>query len=98
MRILRFGGLLGIAAMSVSLLYSVFVLGRKLFSSEAIPVSGWTSQMLVTLLIGGTLLFMLSILLEYIMLMFLRIQGKPTYFTIERGRPIKDDDDSPTPQ
>ena len=90
MRVLRFGGLLGIAAMSVSLLYSVYILGRKLISPEAIPVSGWTSQMLVTLLIGGTLLFMLSILLEYITLIFLRVQGKPTYFTIERRGPAAD--------
>ena len=50
--------------------------------------------MLVTLLIGGTLLFMLSILLEYITLIFLRVQGKPTYFTIERRGPAADKHDS----
>ena len=84
-KIARFGALLGLLAISSSLLLGVKVLADKILRPETITVEGWTSLMLALLFSSGILAVLLSILLEYFSLIVLHIQGKPTYFVIDRS-------------
>ncbi len=83
-KVLRLGAGIGLTALLFALILALKTLAVKVFNPGAIPVQGWTSLFLVSLFFGGLLAFMLGIILEYISIILLHIQGKPTFFTISR--------------
>jgi hypothetical protein len=83
-KVIRLGASIGLLAVLVSLIFSFRTLFLKLLDPGSIPVQGWTSLFLVSLFFGGLLALMLGIALEYISVILLHIQGKPTFFTIDR--------------
>ena len=48
-------------------------------------VQGWTSLALLVTFFGGLSSFLLGIALEYILIILLKTQGRPTYLVIDRG-------------
>ena len=68
----------------------LWVVGVRLFTSEAIP--GWASQIVCTLLLGGIQLISLGIIGEYIGRIYDEVKGRPLYLTREilgQDRPVK---------
>lgn len=83
-KIVRLGAVIGFFAM-----FSAMVLGGKIFISKlidtnSIQVQGWTSLFLTILFFGGLFAIMSGIILEYISVILLHIQGKPTFFIVDR--------------
>ena len=68
----------------------LWVVGVRLFTSEAIP--GWASQIVCTLLLGGIQLISLGIIGEYIGRIYDEVKGRPLYLTREilgQDRPVE---------
>lgn len=84
--ILRSGALLGLFAMSGSLIYGFWVIFLKLAGSRAGHVEGWASTIVAILFIGGLTTFLLTLVIEYLCVILLQSQGKPTYFVVDRSR------------
>ena len=83
-KVVRLGAGIGFMAMMAALLLALKTLGTKLLDPGAIPVQGWTSLFLALLFFGGLLALMMGVMLEYISVILLHTQGKPTFFTIDR--------------
>ena len=73
---LRLAGLMGLACMLAALGYSAVSL-FKYFQGETIQ--GWTSMIIVVLLLGAVQLFCLSLMGEYIAKIFSEVRGRPRY-------------------
>lgn len=71
--------------MSVSIFGGFFVILQKIFQPEKILLQGWASIMVLILFLGGIILFFLSLIIEYIEVVLLQIQGQPTFFLIDRN-------------
>jgi len=85
-RLPRLGGFIGLLAVAVSSVYGLFVLVHRIFSPQLVGAPGWTSLMLVLLFFGGLSALMLGILIEYVGIMLLQSQGKPTFFVVDRAQ------------
>ncbi|NDY58150.1 glycosyltransferase family 2 protein [Desulfovibrio sulfodismutans] len=83
-KVLRAGGLLGLAMFLVSILFSFYLVVNAFFPFHVIEVKGWTSTMTAILFTGGITLFLLGIVLEYVSIVLLHTQGKPVFFVIDR--------------
>jgi dolichol-phosphate mannosyltransferase len=66
----------------MSFLIILWVIGAKLFTD--LTVLGWTSVMVVVLLIGGVQLFTIGILGEYIGRIFDESKQRPLYLVREK--------------
>lgn len=84
-KILRFGSLIGLITMAVSILWGAYILLRKLIQPEQIEVQGWASLILAICFFGGLTAFMLGIALQYLSTLVLKAHGKPTFFTVDRS-------------
>lgn len=84
-KLLRIGAVLGLTAMAISVLASVYFLAVKLFYPADIQVQGWSSLFLAMMFFGGLSAFMLGIVLQYLSSLVLKVHGKPTFFTIDRS-------------
>lgn len=84
-RPLRMVGLFGVLAVVFAAMMALWILGVKLLDPAAIDARGWVSLFLLTSFLGGTILFMISIVLEYMSVLVLRAHGKPLFFTIDRS-------------
>lgn len=62
---IRAASMLGIALGSVGVLYALVLVVRRLFSEDSLGVPGWSSLMVVTLVVSGAQLLMIGILGEY---------------------------------
>lgn len=74
---LRLSALVGVLTAFVGFLFGVYFVGKRLFFGE--PVEGWTSLMVVQLLLGGIILIMLGLLGEYIGRMNISVNHTPQY-------------------
>jgi glycosyltransferase involved in cell wall biosynthesis len=83
-KIVRLGAFIGFGTMFIALFFGCKVLFEKIVNPEAIPVQGWTSLFLAISFFSGLLAVMSGILLEYISIILLHIQGKPTFFLVDR--------------
>ena len=88
-KVIRLGTSIGLFAMLVALLLAARTLTLKLLDPGAIPIQGWTSLFLVSLFFGGLLALMMGVALEYISVILLHIQGKPTFYSIDRRSDIQ---------
>ena len=85
-RMLRMGAFVGVAALGVSICYGMFVFIRQLLFPDMNETPGWASLMIIVLFFGGLIALMLGILLEYAGVVLLQIQGKPTFFPVDRSQ------------
>ncbi len=84
-RIISVGSLMVILS---SFIFGITVIFNKLLMPQVIPVPGWASIFVSILFFGGLVTLLLSIVIEYIVSMLLQIQGKPTYFIVDRSNDI----------
>ncbi len=68
---------LGFAVSLISLIYMVYVLGRKLFTDQFVP--GWTSVIVAVLFLGGIQLISLGIIGDYIGRIYEEVKQRPLY-------------------
>ena len=82
---LRIGGLLGILTFILSLSYVSFIFLNHFFGWVAITIQGWASIVVISSFLGGVSLLLISIMIEYISIILLHTQGKPTFFVVDRS-------------
>jgi len=82
---LRLGTLTGIGAFLVSLVVGTGVLIQKLVAPNSIEVRGWVSLFIAILFFGGLTTSLLGVLIEYISMIVLHLQGKPNFFVVDRS-------------
>jgi polyisoprenyl-phosphate glycosyltransferase len=81
---LRFGGFIGVLAFIISLGYGSLVFLNAFFKNLP-DVKGWSSLIVAILFLGGLSLLLLSVILEYLSIILLHTQGKPTFFVVDRS-------------
>ena len=82
---LRIGGFLGFLAFFLSLTYGSYIFLNAFFGWVDTEIKGWASLVVITLFIGGMSLLLISFLIEYISIILLHTQGKPTFFVVDRS-------------
>jgi hypothetical protein len=85
-KVLRPAALIGVLAMLGSITFGVITIVCKLVFPELVQVQGWTSLALLVTFFGGLCSFLLGISLEYILIILLKTQGRPTYLVIDRSQ------------
>ena len=80
---LRFGALVGLSSLLISVFYGIYVIFLKLIMPSAL-IHGLASLVIITLFFGGVISFLIGVLLEYMVVILLHIQGKPTFFVVDR--------------
>jgi undecaprenyl-phosphate 4-deoxy-4-formamido-L-arabinose transferase len=88
LKVLRLGALFGLSIASGSMIIGILMLLYKLAVPGAFDVRGWTSLILVTTFFGGTIIFLIGILLEYLSILVLRAHGKPLFFVVDRSSDV----------
>ncbi len=83
-KVVRLGGAIGFLAMLLVLMLGIRVFLMKIINPNSIQTEGWTSLFLTILFFGGLISVLLGIALEYISVVLMHIQGKPTFFVIDR--------------
>jgi polyisoprenyl-phosphate glycosyltransferase len=78
---IRLISLLGLGSALLGAAYAAFVVFRRLTSG--IPVEGWTSLMVVVLILGGVQLLMLGVLGEYLWRTLDVARGRPPFIVAE---------------
>jgi dolichol-phosphate mannosyltransferase len=79
---LKAASFLGTVVSSLSILYALLLLGKKLLWDTM--VEGWTSTIVTGLFLGGVQLICLGILGEYVGRIYSEIQRRPLYVVAER--------------
>lgn len=69
--------------------YGLWVLYSRFFAEQVIEVEGWASLMIMILAIGGAVIFMLGLLVELLHMGMLQLQGKPSFFVVNRSSDLK---------
>jgi glycosyltransferase involved in cell wall biosynthesis len=85
---LRWGAAIGLITMLVAAVYASFIVIQKILAPEAIPITGWTSLFVSILFFGGIISFLIGAILEYISVILLHVQGKPTFFVVDRSNDV----------
>ena len=83
-RILRITTFLSTVTFALCIFYGAFVFYSRFLSDHPIAVQGWTSLMLVILAFGSVSVFMLGLIVEFLHMSVLQLQGKPTFFVVNR--------------
>lgn len=81
---LRAMSYVGIGASCLGFLYALFVIVYTMFSGR--PVEGWSSLMVVVLVLGGVQMVMLGVLGEYLWRTLEEARRRPPYFIEEGSR------------
>ena len=84
-RVLRFTTSLAILTFLSSLIYGISVFYRIYFSARSIEVEGWASMMIVILAFGSVTVFILGLIVEFLHMSMLQLQGKPSFFVVNRS-------------
>lgn len=79
---LRLIAVMGMIIFILSIVLSVWVLGTKLFTDNALP--GWASSVLPMYLLGGIQLLSIGVLGEYVAKMYMETKKRPRYFIQEQ--------------
>ena len=80
--VLRFLATLGMTISCLSFLYGGWLVLSYFWKDQTVP--GWTSLMVVTLMLGGLIMFSLGIIGEYLIRIIERVEERPAY--LERNR------------
>lgn len=81
---LRLGGAVGFAALFLSLVGAVAVVALKLVAPGAIAAQGWASLIVAVFFFGGLSAVLLGVVLEYMTILLLDSQGRPSSFGLDR--------------
>lgn len=84
-KILRLATFIGVFSLVLTFIAIVALIIMKIFFPDVVIARGWTSLMLVNFAIGGMILFLLGIILEYISLLVFKAHGRPLYSVIDRS-------------
>lgn len=84
-KVLRVGGYLGVTAMLFGFAFAAYVVVKEVFFPGTFTARGWSSLIVSNMVFGGMTLFLLSAALEYLSILVLRAQGKPTFFVVDRS-------------
>jgi glycosyltransferase involved in cell wall biosynthesis len=82
---LRAGFIMGAIGLGVSILYGSYITIIKIINPDFITIQGWSSLFVSILFFGGISLFLLGVILEYLSVVLLHTQGKPTFFAVDRS-------------
>jgi glycosyltransferase involved in cell wall biosynthesis len=77
---LRLGGVVGLISILASCLLTLYVLYSMIWKS----VQGWSSIMIAITFFGGTACLLSAVTIEYLSVLLVRAQGKPTFFVVDR--------------
>lgn len=84
-KVLRSVALLGSLAVVLATYQAVRAVFLRLTGTTLDAAPGWTSLFVGILFLGGTTVFMLVVLSEYLTNIVLHTQGKPTFFVVDRS-------------
>jgi polyisoprenyl-phosphate glycosyltransferase len=88
---LRMATLVGATVVAIGLVYGVYVVWTATFNPES--QQGWASIILVALLLGGTQIFFMGVIGEYLARVFEEVKGRPLYLVAETvGEDLSDDE------
>lgn len=79
-----FGFCVGGITLLLAVVFSVLAIFTKLVTPEEIALVGWTSLFTAVLFVGGIIILLICIILEYVSLMSANVLGRPTFFSINR--------------
>lgn len=88
-QVLRFTTSLSAIVFLIAFVYSGWVLYSRLFADHPVEVAGWTSLMIVILAFGSFSVFMLGLITEFLHTSMLQLQGRPTFFVVNRSSDSK---------
>ena len=80
------GLLLGFGAISFAVIFTVWIILQQILFPDSISIRGWASTVALLCFFSGIVISLLCIALEYINIIAVNQLGKPTYFTVDRGR------------
>jgi dolichol-phosphate mannosyltransferase len=87
---LRMATLVGAIVVAIGLVYGIYVVWTALFNPES--QQGWASIVLVALLLGGTQIFFMGVIGEYLARVFEEVKARPLYLIAETiGSDLSDD-------
>lgn len=84
-RMLRLTTSLSALTFLSAIIYSGWVFYSRVFAINPVEVPGWTSLMIVILAFGSVSVFMLGLIVEFLHTSVLQLQGKPTFFVVNRS-------------
>jgi glycosyltransferase involved in cell wall biosynthesis len=88
LRVLGFGVFIGLLTMMLGITGAIAVLIVKLYYPHIILVGGWTSSIIITLILSGLIAFLVSLILQNLSILVQQVHGKPKFFEIDRSNDI----------
>jgi len=85
---MRIGSVVGLLGLITSFAYGGYIFIQRLIVPNAFEVRGWGSLMVTILFLGGVTVSLIGVLLEYMVVILLHTQGKPTFFVADRRSDI----------
>lgn len=85
-KLFRFGIPLGLLAFGISIVLSFYAISATIMKWDTVLNKGWTSSMLTMLFFGGLTTLLLGFTLETISEVLLSVNGKPTFFVVDRSK------------
>lgn len=82
---LRICGYIGGGVVLLGFVFAAYVAFNAYFFPGAFGARGWSSLIVSNMVFGGMTLFLISAVLEYLSILVLRAQGKPTFFIVDRS-------------
>jgi glycosyltransferase involved in cell wall biosynthesis len=84
-QVLRLTTALSALSFATSIIVGAWVIYSKFFAAVPVEVPGWASLMIIVLAFGSVSVFMLGLIVEFLHSSMLQLQGKPTYFVVDRS-------------
>ena len=84
-RILRVTTSAAVIALLLSIAYGGWVLYSRFLAAQPVEVEGWTSLVIILLAFGSVSIFMLGLIVEFLHMSMLQLQGKPSFFVVNRS-------------
>lgn len=81
--LLRLIAILGVSIAILSFFYGIWLIGSYLTYGR--PVPGWTSLMVVTLTLGGMIMFSVGVIGEYLIRIIESVEKRPAYLVREQS-------------
>ncbi|WP_122700152.1 glycosyltransferase [Pseudomonas viridiflava] len=85
-KLLRYAGLAGLISFLASIVLVITTIIKYFYFPESIDVHGWPSLFTSILFFGGLLGMLSAIIAEYLMVAILHLNGKPTFYTVDRSQ------------
>ncbi|MBX2825785.1 MAG: glycosyltransferase [Gammaproteobacteria bacterium] len=82
-KVMRSIGMLGLLALMLSIGLGIYIL-QGVLMGDALNVRGWSSLAFLTLFFGSVTCMLFFVLFEYLSILTLHNQGKPTFYSVDR--------------